>query len=249
MDNPTAKEILSAYRPDGADAGDPRFAEALAQCERDPTLKAWFEHERARDEAMARALRSVRAPEGGKRALLGTAVFDEAQAAVRAPRRRWFGFGGIGLAALFLIGVTFFALSMLRPTVSLDPAGFAMVDLANAAMPFDRQGRDAAALKDWLAAQGAPVPPTLPAALAAASAAGCKVFEDGAGGKISLLCFETGGGIVHLFVFDERTRRLLDGPRGEWWRDGGWNFMAYEENEVLIALATQDDPGAFAGAL
>lgn len=249
MDNTTAKEILSAYRPDGADAGDPRFAEALAQCERDPALKAWFDKERARDEAMARALRSVRPPEGGKRALLGTVVFDRTSAPVRAERRRWFGFGGICLAALFLLGVAFFALSMQRPSVSLDPAAFAMADLANAAMPFDRRGDDTAALIDWLAAQGAPVPPTLPAALAAARAAGCKVFEDGEGGKISLLCFEVGGEVVHMLVFDGRTRRLLDAPRGEWWRENGWNFMAYEEDAVLLALATRGDPVPFAGAL
>lgn len=245
MDNTTAKEILAAYRHDGADAADPRFAEALAQCARDPALKAWFDEERARDESMARALRSVRAPEGGKRALLGTATFDRAETSVHRSSRRWFGFGGLGMAALFLIGVAFFALSVQRPAPALDPAGFAMADLADAAMPFDYAAADAVALKNWLAAQGAPVPPTLPAALSAASAAGCKVFEDGAGGKISLLCFEAGGEIVHLFVFDERTRRLLDGPRGEWWRDGGWNFMAFEEDTVLLALATQGDPGAF----
>jgi len=42
MDNPTAKEILSLYRPNGADARDPLFREALDQCKRDPGLAAWL---------------------------------------------------------------------------------------------------------------------------------------------------------------------------------------------------------------
>ena len=40
MDNQTAKKILSAYRPDGTDATDPVFQDALAQCERDPQMRA-----------------------------------------------------------------------------------------------------------------------------------------------------------------------------------------------------------------
>ena len=53
MNNDTAKEILSAYRPDGQDAADPCFKEALEQAQRDPDLRAWFERERLRDQAMA----------------------------------------------------------------------------------------------------------------------------------------------------------------------------------------------------
>jgi len=43
MDSGEAKFILSAYRPEGQDASDPRFAEALEQVRRDPILQRWFE--------------------------------------------------------------------------------------------------------------------------------------------------------------------------------------------------------------
>ena len=45
MNNQEAKLILQAYRPNGQDASDPFFAEALEQVHRDPELKKWFEEE------------------------------------------------------------------------------------------------------------------------------------------------------------------------------------------------------------
>ena len=42
MTNERAKFVLGAYRPNGADAKDPMFAEALEQAKRDPNLAAWF---------------------------------------------------------------------------------------------------------------------------------------------------------------------------------------------------------------
>ena len=41
MDNKTAKEILGAYRPNGSDALDETFKDALQHAERDPESKAW----------------------------------------------------------------------------------------------------------------------------------------------------------------------------------------------------------------
>lgn len=67
MDNTTAKEILSAYRPGGEDANDPFFREALAQCEHDPAMKRWFYEQRVFDERVAASLQNIRAPESGKR--------------------------------------------------------------------------------------------------------------------------------------------------------------------------------------
>ena len=43
MTNQDAKLVLSAYRPNGADARDPFFEQALQQANRDPELTEWFE--------------------------------------------------------------------------------------------------------------------------------------------------------------------------------------------------------------
>jgi hypothetical protein len=44
-----AKLILSAYRPDGQDAGDPQFQEALELTKQNPDLARWFAEAQAWD--------------------------------------------------------------------------------------------------------------------------------------------------------------------------------------------------------
>ena len=82
MNNQQAKFILGAYRPDGRDATDAAFAEALAQTERDPELRQWLERQRAFDTAVVGRLRAVAPPVELKQAIL---------AGVRAsrPRAAW----------------------------------------------------------------------------------------------------------------------------------------------------------------
>jgi hypothetical protein len=62
MTNERAKFLLSVYRPNGADAEDPAFKEALAQVRLDPTLGSWFREQRAFDELIIAKLRSIEVP-------------------------------------------------------------------------------------------------------------------------------------------------------------------------------------------
>lgn len=54
---------MGCFRPDGADAGDPDFAEALRLAAEDRELGEWLARERARDAAFAQALGEVEIPE------------------------------------------------------------------------------------------------------------------------------------------------------------------------------------------
>ncbi len=63
MDKEQARFILSSFRPDGADVGDPDFAEALKLAMENRELGEWLAHERAFDAAFAQALGSVDLPE------------------------------------------------------------------------------------------------------------------------------------------------------------------------------------------
>lgn len=54
---------MGCFRPDGADAGDADFAEALRLAAEDRGLGEWLARERARDAAFARALGDVEIPE------------------------------------------------------------------------------------------------------------------------------------------------------------------------------------------
>ena len=62
MDKEQAKFILQSFRPDGADAKDPDFAEALVLVAEDRELGEWLTRERARDAAFASALNDVPIP-------------------------------------------------------------------------------------------------------------------------------------------------------------------------------------------
>jgi hypothetical protein len=63
MDKEQAKFILRGFRPDGADANDHDFADALALAIDDRELGEWLARERALDADFARALASVQIPE------------------------------------------------------------------------------------------------------------------------------------------------------------------------------------------
>ncbi len=63
MDKEQARFILRSFRPDGADASDQEFAEALKLAMGDRELGEWLASERAFDAAFAEALASVDLPE------------------------------------------------------------------------------------------------------------------------------------------------------------------------------------------
>src|SRR6201999_3717144 len=60
--NESAKFVLNAYRPSGADAQDPVFRAALEQASRDPELAAWFKEQRSFDALIAGKLAEVQPP-------------------------------------------------------------------------------------------------------------------------------------------------------------------------------------------
>lgn len=98
MDNEEAKLILGSFRPDGADANDPAFAEALALAAEDRGLGEWLARERATDATFAAALGDVEIPEDLRDSILAVlagelseefsemdAAFVGALASVQAP--------------------------------------------------------------------------------------------------------------------------------------------------------------------
>ena len=68
--NETAKFLLTAYRPNGADAQDPVFRDALEQAARDPELGAWFKEQRGFDSMIADKLSGIEPPATLRSAIL-----------------------------------------------------------------------------------------------------------------------------------------------------------------------------------
>jgi len=63
MDKQHAKFILQSYRPDGADAADPDFKDALQLAAEDRELGQWLAHERSHDIIFVEALEQVNIPD------------------------------------------------------------------------------------------------------------------------------------------------------------------------------------------
>lgn len=79
MDKEQARFILQSFRPDGADAKDPDFAEALALAAEDRDLGDWLAVERAQDAAFAAALNGLEIPDELRENILSVLRGDAAE--------------------------------------------------------------------------------------------------------------------------------------------------------------------------
>ncbi len=234
MDNNTAREILSAYRPSGEDARDPLFRDALNQCENDPDMREWLRREREFDEFATTALEAIRVPQEGKARLLQTTagldINSESTPLPTADGPRLIGWGrsflraGIGIAAVLIVGMLAWQIGFRPVEPVLEEAGFTMGGLVSSGMPLSFRADDPEQVVAWLANGSAPVPDGFPGQLAHAKALGCRVYEPPQGGKISLICLLMNGEVIHFFVFDQQASELLAyAPRDTWWKEDGWH--------------------------
>lgn len=238
--NEDPKLILGAYRPNGQDANDPTFAEALAAAGRDPQLGAWFREAQEFDAAIAGKLRGVAVPENLRAKILSGA---------RASRRQswWVRPKLWAIAALLLVlaGVAWFWTADRSGYAPWQTHGIAVLDDVLAAKAkLDRELPESDQLVAWLQEQSAPVLPTLPDALAARPAIGCKTWE-WRGLKFAMVCFHLEGtSTAHLIsTFQGGLKgapplgHMLYAQQGKWrtatWSEGGLACM-------LVTDASED---------
>ncbi len=238
MNNKEARQILSAYRPSGSDAGDPHIREALEQARRDPELARWFEEERRFDEKMAEALQGISVPAEGRTNTLNAGRLEN-RGSIRF--RSWLG--GLAAAVVLLagIGAVYWTVTPDRSAVRMvENTGIdGFIEMASAAMPFSHRADSFVDLQTWLQQRGSPVPETVPMALAGAGALGCTVFQEPDGSEISLLCLLRDGEAVHLFVMRAETPLLATFPSREWQTREGWNAYAWGEQDQRYLLMSR----------
>ena len=230
-----ARLLFSAYRPGGKDADDPIFAAAIEAAKNDPALAQWLAEQQAFDEAVAGHLRTVEIPADLRAKIL-------AGAAVSRRRARWAAARVWAVAAALAL---FAGLAALWPgkadgLADWQKHGLAVLgEIVAAREPFDLQHRDAAALTAWLRDHAVPQPAALPSTLEGKPTLGCKsIAWDGH--KMSLVCFDLGGGvIVHLFTTDRAGLAHVppDGP-AHFARDGAWTVAMWNEGGKTLMLAT-----------
>lgn len=202
MTNQEAKFMLTAYRPNGADANDPAMAQALVQAERDPTLRQWFDGEQAFDRIVASKLTEVAAPAGLRESILtGTMMSSAEQPSPHWWQRSW----ALGLAVAAAVVVAFTLTltespSKLALLPGMDPLlKVAMADFGGAHGP----GPRAAALGEfgaWLTNDGNRLgAAVMPVNLEDLRAMGCRTINV-AGHEVFEICFERASGKYHVFI-------------------------------------------------
>ena len=238
MNHEEAKAILSAYRPDGSDATDPRLAEALALAGRDPELRAWFEAEQAADIIIAAKLKAAPLPDD---------LLERVRAGTRAriagkPRRPPLV---LAMAASFaLLGLI--AALWLNRAPSAPPGSFAAyrTDMAQFLRTFPKLDLATDRLpevREWLRRQHPLTQANLPKAMEQFPSIGCRTVE-WRGKKLALVCFMVEGQVVHLFVMPRTEFPDANvGLTPQLAKAGPQNTASWADAENLYLLVTQDD--------
>lgn len=234
MNNEEAKFILSAYRPGGEDASDPKFAEALEQVSRDPDLSEWFQEERTFDCAISEALCSVPIPRDLRTNIL----------AGRKISRPHFGAGRRTLLALaagivLLAGLAGVWLNRQPRLDRWQQDALAMIPtIVSGKVPFDFKATDVAAVQQWLDAQHAPAPPAVPASLQSVPTLGCKTISSG-GKPVTIICFRLPTNeLIHLVVTDQSNTTHPPPGRPQFAQRDGWKTASWTANGRACMLAT-----------
>jgi hypothetical protein len=234
--NEAAKFVLNAYRPNGADAQDPVFRDALEQAARDPELAVWFKEQRLFDSLIAGKLAEVQPPP----TLYSTIL---AGIANRSPIRRFSLRPLLALAAvLVLSGMILLPMYLKNDSRSqlieqYQRANLTMLSSAPAPN-LDLVTADFSRTQAYLADMNAPCIPSLPGSLLDLPTAGCKTLHWN-GQEFSLTCFRLPSGeLLHVFVIDEKAFRSIN--VGDKFKDmDGWHFKCERRAGLLLMFVSK----------
>lgn len=214
MTREEAKLILQSFRPNGQDAGDPFFAEALALAKTDSELGAWFAEQQKFDMEMGREIKGVEVPFDLKKKIL--AQEDEITAATGTPFEWWrnvFSWRAPATWAMACGCVLIFAgIALLgepenrfadyqAAMISASHEETNHVEVLNSNLP---------QVESLFAARSAQTNIDVPVGMRGGGLMGCRVL-DWHGKKVSMLCFVLNGSKhVDLFVAD--LGKISDAP-------------------------------------
>ncbi|HME87897.1 MAG TPA: hypothetical protein VKE30_01645 [Chthoniobacterales bacterium] len=233
MDNREAKFLLSAYRPNGQDVNDPRFAEALAQARRDPILERWFRESIEFDAAITKKLSSVPVPSDLPENILAGAKISRPSQAVLL---KW------AIAAGFIL-IALVGSIVLRQVTKPRLAGWqeeglrTISSLVAGQTKFDAESDRGTDLIEWLKTNRGPTAERLPKNLEKVASIGCKTFSWN-GTPVSVICFvRRDSGLVHLVA----TRAPLTQREGEpqFVQRGKWVTATWREGDTIYMLALE----------
>lgn len=250
MNNQEARLILQAYRPDGQDASDPLFAEALEQVRRDPELQKWFAQQNSLDVRVQALLEvAIPVPRRLKSDLL-------ALQKISRPSPWWPGWFHpmklaaaatvvllLGLAALFLFPQKQAQLASFQATM----AHFSAQEQEHVTF----ESHDLAKIQQWLQGQGAETKFELPTVLRRGIPQGCRLVNWN-GHEATMVCFMLDNGEhMDLFVMDHADLpdfpengapqyAKADGLMTAAWADGGKIYLLTGRNRMVLQKIFQN---------
>ncbi len=196
MNTQQAKFILQGYRPNGADAGDATFCDALEQVRHDQPLGDWFAREQSFDSAISAKLGEVQAPAGLREAILAGARVT----ASGATRRNWWRQPvWLAMAAsIALIGAVTVALWPKQAAAENALAEFALADARHSETHGGR-GEETGTLQAMLSQTTTRLGDRLPVDFAALRKAGCRTVNFGEH-EVLEVCFKRNGAWFHCYI-------------------------------------------------
>lgn len=197
MTNEQAKFVLHAYRANGADAGDPTFAEALEHTRRDPALEKWFAAQQAFDRAMCAKLGAVQPPAGLRDAILAGGTVSRERSSANLPWWRAPGFVALA-ASLALVAAVGLAVWPKEASAHVPLIDFALHDTVR--NPHEGQhGAEAAEFQTLLSATDTRLGAGVAVDFQRLRDQGCRtvVFE---GRELLEVCFKRDGKWFHCYV-------------------------------------------------
>jgi len=204
MTNEEAQFRLQGYRPDGSDAQDPAFAEALAQAECDPALRAWFAREREFDGVVAGHLATVKPPPGLRESILAGTRMSSTPPPANSPawwRQPWFY--GLAAAATLAVLLSLVGIGPWRPVSEVTGNALFRVALADmaGAHPGDSKHADMlGGFGAWLEnSANRLAADTMPITAAQLRSYGCRTL-DLAGREVFEICFTRNGAWYHVYL-------------------------------------------------
>jgi hypothetical protein len=235
MDRKEAKLILSALRHGGSEANEPAFAEAVAQAETDPELKAWWQAQQEFDRKIAAKLAEVPVP-----ADLRENILARRKIARFEPRVRYSTWLAAAAVVAFLcVAGTFWQVANYGPVDRSDYTDAVVSELGDNGPDLALTSADHQKIIAWLKAHSAPVG-DMPPRFDEMPTIGCQKYVIH-GHNVSLVCFSiANGGIAHFFMVDKSA--LNDPPAehgAEFGNVKGWNVAAWSDSRMTYMVATQ----------
>lgn len=238
MNDNEARFLLRAFRPDGSDALDPRFAEALAQAEKSPALQSWLKREKSFDHAVANKLREMQPPAGLRDAILAGGRVSQ------QPRVGRSNFVWLAIAASVAVAFTLaLKLHHTGPTAH-DFAEFALTELATAGNQHGGRGPEHATLQAGLANSTLPLPGNTRLDPSELRRAGCHTVAF-AGHEVFEICFLRDGKMYHLYAAS--TKDFAAGAANAHtlvMTKGRFAATAWKDHQFTYALVTDAGPEA-----